>query len=57
MENSTEKCIRCGKETGISVEIPIEKRYYYVDGSGQMCKECYEEVYGGETGIPKQLKK
>lgn len=38
-------CIRCGKETKYSKSTPVEKRYCYVDGTGQLCEACYREVY------------
>lgn len=39
-------CIRCGKETEYSQSTPVDKRFCYVSGSGQMCEDCYREVYG-----------
>ncbi len=38
-------CIRCGKETKYPLATPVDKRFCYVPGSGQMCEECYREVY------------
>ena len=38
-------CIRCGKETEYSQSTPVDKRYFYVTGSGQMCEDCYRGVY------------
>ena len=38
-------CIRCGKETEYSQSTLVDKRYFYVPGSGQMCENCYREVY------------
>ena len=35
-----EKCIMCGKETTILKTTHVDFRYGYVDGAGQMCREC-----------------
>lgn len=40
-----DNCIVCGKETEYSKTTPIDLRYYYVEGAGQLCKECYEKIY------------
>lgn len=43
--NETEKCIVCGKDTGILSSEPIKKRNNYVSGAGQLCENCYCELY------------
>lgn len=40
-----EKCIVCEAETPYTVETPIDKRYYYVEGAGQLCEHCYDQIY------------
>lgn len=40
-----EYCILCGKFTGIRKDIPVKERKYYIEAAGQLCKECYMEVY------------
>jgi recombinational DNA repair protein (RecF pathway) len=40
-----EKCVSCGGETPHYVHEHIDYRYYYVEGAGQLCKECYEDIY------------
>jgi hypothetical protein len=48
MENKnlgTEKCISCGKDTGISVNTHVDFRKGYVEGAGQLCSECFKETY------------
>ena len=43
-------CIMCGDETPYDYEIHIDLRYGYVEGAGQLCKECYEcKVVGIST--------
>lgn len=41
-----EICILCGSKTGISKTAPLNTRKYYVDGCGQLCRECWNELYG-----------
>ncbi len=40
-----EKCIRCGRETIYEFSTPVTLRRYYVEGSGQLCEECFYEMY------------
>jgi hypothetical protein len=41
----TETCISCNKETNIPINLSIELREYYVEGAGQLCKNCYNKIY------------
>ena len=41
-----EKCIRCGQSTSYSINTPISSRQFYIDGSGQLCEECWNALYG-----------
>ncbi|GEM_PF-5379318 len=36
----TEKCVVCGKDTGVPVVIPVELRNNYSEGQGQLCFGC-----------------
>ena len=40
-------CIMCGDETSYDYETHIDLRYGYVEGAGQLCKECYENKVVG----------
>jgi len=40
-----ERCIRCGKETEYDVSTPVTVRRWYVEGSGQLCEQCYFILY------------
>jgi len=40
-ESIYETCIMCSKETTILKSTHIDFRYGYVEGAGQMCRECY----------------
>ena len=41
-----EPCIRCIKPTPYHPNTPITLRRYYVEGSGQLCPLCCQELYG-----------
>lgn len=51
MSKQTEYCVLCGTETGYYLWTPIEQRYGYVEGAGQLCKECYKELYPKGTVV------
>ena len=40
----TEKCILCGKDTGIPFSAPIDSRECYIVGCGQLCKDCFDSL-------------
>jgi len=40
-----EKCVSCGRETGHSINDHVDSRKTYVEGAGQLCSECFKEVY------------
>ena len=40
-ESIYEMCIMCSKETTTLKTTHIDFRYGYVDGAGQLCRECY----------------
>jgi len=40
-----DKCILCAVDTVYDVDVNIDNRLFYVEGAGQLCKECYEETY------------
>lgn len=39
-------CVRCGNETEYDVNTPITLRRFFIEGSGQLCPLCYQELYG-----------
>ena len=41
----TEKCINCGTDTQVPVDKPVDVRYHYVEGAGQLCEECWNKIY------------
>lgn len=44
-ETFIEKCVNCGKETPYTIDNHIDYRNYYIEGVGQLCKDCYNEIY------------
>ncbi len=40
-----EKCVICFDETPYIKNIPIHERRYYVEGAGQLCERCYDQIY------------
>jgi len=40
-----EKCVNCGVETPYTVNTHIDQRKNYIEGAGQLCSGCYEEIY------------
>ena len=45
MRDEKELCIRCNKLTPYHPNTPITLRRYYVEGSGQLCEQCYITLY------------
>ena len=40
-----EHCILCGRLTETAYDQPLSKRQHYIEGAGQLCQECYQELY------------
>ena len=45
MKVKLEKCVSCGRETGYSINDHVDSRKTYVEGAGQLCSQCFIEVY------------
>lgn len=43
--NNIEKCVNCGRNTAYSINDHVDSRKTYVEGAGQLCSECFIEVY------------
>jgi len=41
-----EKCVSCGEATEYPITTSIDIREHYVEGAGQLCKTCYDKIYG-----------
>lgn len=44
-----ERCTLCGVTTKIKKDTPIDRRPYYIEGGGQLCRKCYCDVYGSDV--------
>ena len=43
--NKHDKCTVCGKETEYDEFDHIDFRNFYVEGAGQLCCQCWNEIY------------
>jgi len=48
----TEHCVVCGVDTKVPVTMHVDLRFFYVEGAGQLCKECYNRAYQSDTKNP-----
>lgn len=44
-ENKKDKCVSCGVETQYDQFDHIDSRYFYVEGAGQLCSQCFNDTY------------
>ena len=44
-KNKKDKCVSCKKETQYDEFDHIDFRNFYIEGAGQLCPECYNEIY------------
>jgi recombinational DNA repair protein (RecF pathway) len=40
-----DRCVVCGKKTPYYKNTPINARMYYVEGSGQLCGNCWKIIF------------
>lgn len=40
-----ENCVGCGEQTQVLRTQHIDFREYYIEGAGQLCKECWDKTY------------
>lgn len=41
-----DNCVLCDIETPYKITDHIDMRQHYVEGAGQLCKECWDKIYG-----------
>ena len=51
-----EKCVVCKEKTSYNKEDHIDFRIGYIEGSGQLCLNCYNEIYVKKTTENKNAK-
>ncbi len=37
-------CVMCKDDTGVPTSCPIAERQHYIEGCGQLCKDCYDNA-------------
>ena len=40
-----DKCTMCNDDSVYDMSMPIDLRRGYIEGSGQLCLECYDKIY------------
>ena len=48
---SRETCITCKSETPYHISTDIEYRSHYVEGAGQLCKECWNDYFEDDDKV------
>ena len=43
-----DRCVACYAETPYTKDTPIDEREFYIEGSGQLCERCYQEIKAEE---------
>lgn len=38
-------CVFCKANTGVRNDYPVPERTFHVDGSGQLCQNCWNKTY------------
>ena len=51
-----DKCNLCNDDSLYDRTEPINERIGYIEGSGQLCLDCYEKVYGHEWNRDREQK-
>ena len=49
-QSDIEHCVVCRSVTEYTKETPISERIGYVEGAGQLCQDCYKDLYLKGTG-------
>jgi len=40
-----EHCVICKIETNVLKNLHVDYRYHYIEGAGQLCKDCWDKLY------------
>ncbi len=41
-----EVCVSCHRITDVPASLPVRQRRGYIESVGQLCEDCYYEIYG-----------
>ena len=44
-EPKKDKCVSCGIETQYDEFDHIDFRNFYIEGAGQLCPDCFDQIY------------
>lgn len=45
IKDMKDKCVLCGEETPYLMTENINNRHFYIEGAGQLCKDCHDKTY------------
>ena len=40
-----DRCVMCSKKTEYDIHTHIDLREHYIEGAGQLCLDCFDEIY------------
>ena len=55
-ESDKDKCNLCNDDSPYDKTEPIDERIGYIEGSGQLCLDCYDKVYSHEWNRDREQK-
>jgi len=55
-ESDKDKCNLCNDDSLYDKTEPINERIGYIEGSGQLCLDCYDKIYGHEWNRDREQK-
>ena len=44
-EKEYEECVVCHKKTTVEKDTDISQREHYIEGVGQLCRDCYLKIF------------
>jgi len=44
-----DKCVVCGRNSPYDKNTNIHRRKFYVEGAGQLCKDCWDTIYKAQN--------
>lgn len=42
--DNLETCVVCKKETKVNRNTPVDLRFHYIDGVGELCADCHYSI-------------